>query len=166
MKFLLLLGLNLLFAAMPALGAYDANGVGLGAQEKDVKERYPSAYCRPLEWPSLAADRRCDDSRAELGGVKVRLTFYLKDDAVEAFEVRFDTRDLERMLGVLRAGYGAPASEGRESIEREGQPARSFYRALWKGRGERAMLSAELDQRRASMLVSRGDFEEEIYRVR
>jgi hypothetical protein len=40
------------------------------------------------------------------------------------------------------------------------------YKALWEGKGERAALVAQLDQRRASLLVSRGTFEEEIYKVR
>ena len=158
--------LLLVLVPSAAAAAYDANGVALGARESAVKEHFPSAHCRPLEWASLAADRRCDDSRVELGGVKVRVTFYLKKDAVEAFDVRFDTRDLERLLEVLRKSYGAPVSEGRENVEREGKPARRFYRALWQSGAERALLSAELTQRRASMLVSRGEFEREIYRVR
>lgn len=149
-----------------ANAAYDANGVALGAPESAVKARFPSAYCRPLEWTSLAADRRCDDSRASIGGVKARITFYLRQDAVEAFDVRFDTRDLERLLEVLRKSYGKPASEGREKLEREGKPAREFYRARWEERGAQAVLSAELEKRRAALLVYRGNFEEEIYRVR
>jgi hypothetical protein len=37
---------------------------------------------------------------------------------------------------------------------------------LWENAGERAVLTAQLEKRRASLLVSRGDFDEEIYRVR
>ena len=155
----------LLALAGPAW-AYDANGVALGAPESVVKERFPSAHCKPLEWESRAADRRCDDSRARLDGVKVRVTFYLKKDAVEAFDLRFDTRDLERMVEMLRKSYGAPEAEGKENVAREGKPPREFYRALWKEGRERAALSAELARRRASLVVSRGNFEEEIYRVR
>lgn len=155
-----------LFLSGTANAAFEANGVALGASEEAVKERFPSAHCRALEWSSLAADRRCDDSRASMGGVKVRITFYLKKDAVEAFDVRFDTGDLERLLEALRQSYGKPASEGKNKLEREGKPAREFYRARWAQGGAQAVLSAELAKRRSSLLVSRGDFEEEIYRVR
>jgi hypothetical protein len=37
---------------------------------------------------------------------------------------------------------------------------------LWEDGKQRAVLTAQLEKRRASMLVSRGNFEEEIYRVR
>ena len=146
--------------------AYEANGVGLGASEAQVRQKFPSAHCKALEWQSLAADRRCDDSRAEMEGVKVRVTFYLRKDAVQAFDVRFETRDLDKLLAVLRKSYGPPASEGKENVERDGKSRRVFYRALWKNRNDRAVLTAELSSRRGSMLASRGNFEEEIYRVR
>jgi hypothetical protein len=156
----------LLLLPLPALGIYEANGVTLGASEDDVKERFPSAHCKALEWLSLAADRRCDDSRASIGGVKARITFYLKKDAVEAFDVRFDTGDLERFVEALKKSFGKPASEGRRKVEREGKPAREFYRARWKQGGAQAELTAETDKRRGALLVYRGNFEEEIYRVR
>lgn len=155
----------LLFLSCRAL-AFDANGVALGDPESEVQKTYPSAHCQPLEWRSLAADRRCDDSRADFGGVKVRITFYLKEDAVEAFDVRFDTSELERLMDVLRKGYGKPAAEGRHKLEREGKPPREFFRVQWRQGGARASLSSEVGKRRSSMLVSRGNFEEEIYRVR
>ena len=148
--------------SLSASAAYEANGVALGASEEQVLQRFPSAHCRALEWRSLAADRRCDDSRAEIEGIKVRVTFYLKKDAVQAFDVRFETRDLDKLLGVVKKSYGEPESEGK----REGQNKKVFYRALWKNRNERAVLTAALDSRRGSLLASRGDFEEEIYRVR
>lgn len=157
---------GLLLLPLPALGVYEANGVPLGGSESSIKERFPSAHCKALEWPSLAADRRCDDSRASIGGVKARITFYLRKDAVEAFDVRFDSRDLERFVEVLKKSYGKPASEGRQKVEREGKPAREFYRAHWKQGGTQAELTAETDKRRGALLVYRGNFEEEIYRVR
>jgi hypothetical protein len=40
------------------------------------------------------------------------------------------------------------------------------YSVLWQGKGERAVLTAQMEKRRASIIVYRGDFEEEIYRVR
>ena len=163
MRWLLLAAL---LAPLSALASFEANGVALGEPEAEVRKSYPSAHCRPLEWESLAADRRCDDSRADFGGVKVRITFYLKNDAVEAFDVRFNTEDLERLMAVLRASYGKPTSEGREKVERPGKSPREFFRAQWRRGNAHASLSSEIGRRRSSMVVSRGNFDEEIYRVR
>jgi hypothetical protein len=163
MRWMLLIAL---LPPLPALASFEANGVALGEPEAEVRKSYPNAHCQPLEWESLAADRRCDDSRAELGGVRVRITFYLKKDAVEAFEARFDTRDLERFLEVLRASYGKPAAEGRHKLEREGKAPRELFRAQWKRGPARAALRSEAGNRRSTLFVSRGNFEEEIYRVR
>jgi hypothetical protein len=157
--------LALLFAMQSAL-AFDANGVKLGDREKDVRRAFQSAHCKALEWASRAADRRCDDARVAFGGVEVQATFYLKKDTVEAFDLRFDTRDLERLVAFLKTRYGAPTSETRDTIGRKDEKARQVYSVLWQGKGERAVLTAQLEKRRASMLVYRGDFEEEIYRVR
>ena len=154
-----------LLLALPASAAYDVNGVQLGASEREVKRVLPSAHCKPLEWKSKAADRRCDDSRVSFGGVEVRVTLYLRKDAVEAFDVRFDTKELERMIGFLKTRYGAPASENRDSYASKGKAARQVYKAAWEKDGERAVLTAQLEKRSASMLVSRGSFDEEIYRV-
>jgi hypothetical protein len=159
---LALLGLVFLGTA----NAFEANGIALGATEDAVKQGFPSAHCKALEWTSLAADRRCDDSRATVHGVKARITFYLKKDAVEAFDIRFDSRDLERLLEAAKKSYGKPVSEGRQKVERGNKPAREFYRAHWKEGKAQAVLSAETDKRRGSLLVYRGNFEEEIYRVR
>ena len=60
--------------------------------------------------------------------------------------------------------YGKPASEQRDTLG--DKKPRQVYKALWEGKGERAALVAQLDQRRGSLLVSRGNFEEEIYKVR
>ena len=43
---------------------------------------------------------------------------------------------------------------------------REFYRAQWKQGNAQAMLRAETGKRRGTLLVYRGNFEEEIYRVR
>ena len=161
-KTMLTLGLLL---ALPAAAAYDMNGVQLGASERDVKRALPSAHCKVLEWKSKAADRRCDDSRVSFGGVEVRVTLYLRKDAVEAFDVRFDTKELERLVGVLKSRYGAPASENRDTYGSKGKATRQVYKAAWEKDGERAVLTAQLEKRTASMLVSRGSFDEEIYRV-
>ena len=156
----------LLLLALPATAAFDVKGVQLGAAESDVKRALPSAHCKALEWQSKAADRRCDDSRVSFGGVEVRVTLYLRKDAVEAFDVRFDTKELERFVGFLKSRYGAPKSEGRDTYGSKGKAERQVYKAAWEKDGERAVLTAQLEKRSASMLVSRGDFDEEIYRVR
>jgi hypothetical protein len=147
--------LLLLLAALPALAAYDVNEVTLGASEKDIKARFPYARCRPLEWPTRAAERRCDDSRIQLGGIDASVTFYLKRDALEGFDVRFDKEQLERMVKFLRERYGKPLAEGPDPVKLE-----------WKDKDTHAVLTAEPKRRRASLFVSRGAFEEEIYKVR
>jgi len=146
------------------MAAFDANGVSLGASERKVKEVFPSVHCKALEWQSRAADRRCDGSRLDLGGVSVRITFYLRKDALEAFDVRFNTRELERFATFLKARYGAPRSDDEQTLRRADGSDRRLRRIAWEAKGERAVLSAPLEGRRSSLLVSRGDFEEEIYR--
>jgi hypothetical protein len=87
--------------------------------------------------------------------VDASVTFYLRRDAVEGFDVRFDRGELERVMEFLRKRYGAPVAKGPEPIKAE-----------WKDKAERAVLTAEQGRRRASLLVSRGTFEEELYKVR
>ena len=154
--FYLLLTPFILFFVGSAAAAYDINDVPLGASEKQIKQRFPHANCRALEWPSRAAERRCDDSRITFAGVEASVTFYLKRDAVEGFDVRFDQRELERVIKFMRPRYGEPAEEAA------GPP----LKVLWKQKNERAVLTSEQGRRRASLLVSRGTFEEEIYKVR
>ena len=157
--------LALLFLASPAAWAtYDANGVPLGASEKAIIGKFPSAYCRPLQWSSDAADRRCDDAKVVLGGVPGRITFYLKQDKVQAFDLRFESRDAERLVNFLRQRYGAPADETRETIE--GKAGGALYKVQWHKGEEQAVLTAQGDKRRGSIIVWRGNFEEEIYRIR
>ncbi len=164
MKRLLTLAATLL--AFPAFAALDVREVELGAKEREIRQKFPSAHCKALEWKSRAAERRCDDSRVSFGGVEVQVTFYLKKDALEAFDVRFDTKDLERFVAFPKTRYGAPKSEEKEVIPRGKDKPRQVYKALWENGKDRAVLTAQLEKRRASMLVSRGDFDEEIYRVR
>ena len=166
----LLAALLLLLAAGGAM-AYDLNGVALGGSENEVKKKFPSARCQALEWKSKAAERRCDDAKiAFAGGVAGRVTFYLKAGVVQAFDVRFETRELERVTTFLRKQYGAPLGEAYDTLERKGKNPRKFYKARWEkgsgARGERVVLIAELEKSRSSLLASRGDFEEEIYKVR
>jgi len=153
--------------ALPAAAAYDVKGIALGAQEKDIRKALPSAHCKALEWQSRAADRRCDDSRVAFGGIEVKVTFYLKKGVLEAFDLRFDTRELDRFVGFLKSRYGPPESESRDSFAKgKGKSSRDVHRVLWERGGERAVLTAQLEKSRAALLVYRGAFEEEIYRVR
>jgi hypothetical protein len=86
--------------------------------------------------------------------------------AFAALDVRFDTKDLERFVAFLKTRYGAPRSEQKDAYPRGKSEKRQVYKALWENGKDRAVLTAQLEKRRASMLVSRGDFDEEIYRVR
>ena len=105
MKKLLLVLLCL--TAGPTL-AYELNGIRLGGKETEVKKVYPSAHCKPLEWKTDAASRRCDDPRVSLGGVFARITVFLKADVIQGYELRFDTKDVERVKAALRTAWGAP----------------------------------------------------------
>src|SRR2546423_8085587 len=147
----------ILLLSAGALAAFDVNEVTLGASEKDIKARFPYANCRPLEWPTRAADRRCDDSRISFGGVDASVTFYLRRDAVEGFDVRFDKGQFERMSRFLAERYDKPAAENTSALGSTVE---------WKDKGERARLSVEHGRRRAALLVWRGAFEDEIYKVR
>ena len=155
-----------LLAALPAF-AFDVNSLKLGGREADVKKAHPSAHCRPLEWKSDAADRRCDDSRVSLGGVQVKVTAFLKADVIQAFDVRFDTRDLARVKEVLRARWGAPAAEATETISRgDKKKDRDVFKMRWEKGADRAILTSQLERRRSGVEISRGRFPDEIYRVR
>ena len=142
--------------SVPALAAFDVNGIGLGATEKQLQQKFPQANCRALEWPSQAADRRCDDSRLKLGFVNGSVTFYLKRGVVEGYDLRFDKRDIEAVKKVLVAREGQPVkvTEGDQTV------------IEWESGRERARLTAEKGRRRASVLVWRGAFEQEIYKIR
>ena len=163
MKKILLWSLCLL--AFPAL-AYDLNGISLGGREIDARKAMPSANCKALEWKSDAADRRCDDSKISLGGVEARITVFLKADAIQAMDLRFDTKDLDRVKEALRSRWGAPLAEATETISRKDKPDRKVFKMRWERGAERAVLSAQLEKKRATLEISRGTFPEEIYRVR
>jgi len=160
----------LLAAAGPicafAQSAYDVNGVRLGDNELAVKKAFPGIRCKPLEWKSEAADRRCDDPKIAFTGVESRITLYLRGDAVQGMDVRFDGSFVNSVADYLKRRYGAPLSEGREKIIRANQDERESYKVLWEQGKDKALLSALSTGKRASLSVSRGNFEEEIYRVR
>jgi hypothetical protein len=161
-----------LFAALafaaPLCAAYEVNGVALGANEAAVKRAFPSAYCKPLEWRSDAADRRCDDAKIAFAGVRARVVFYLRRDAVQAFTVRFDTRDRDKIAAYFRSRWGAATRETTESIPRKDKDKvpKQIYKVRWDKGNEHALLTAPLEQKRAALEVWRGTFAEEIYRVR
>jgi hypothetical protein len=151
------LALTLFLVSMPAAAAYDIKGVMLGATEKDVIRALPSAHCKALEWESRAADRRCDDSRAKLAGVEVRITVYLKADAAEAFDVRFDSRYAARFEKLAGERFAS------QPVRKEAEKVSTLQ---WRSGDAQALLSRQHGQRRASLLVWRGAFYDEIYRVR
>lgn len=159
--------LILALLALPgAAYGFDANGVKLGANEAAVKSAFPEAYCKPLEWKSQAADRRCDNSRIRFAGLSARITFYLKSNAVQAFDVRFQGSDFEAVAKTLKARYGKPAFEGHEKIRRRNGSEQDVYRLRWRRGNDRAAYSARVGERRSELLVWRGDFDVEIYRVK
>lgn len=163
MKPATLLALSALAAAATSAAAFDAAGIKLGDRESAVRRALPSAHCKPLEWASRAADRRCDDAKVAMAGTTVRATFYIKNDIVQAFDLRFHSRDAEQVASFLKTQFGPPVSETREAPA--DKPGRSVYKVLWEKGKERALLVSQSQSRRASVLVSRGDFEEEIYKV-
>jgi hypothetical protein len=156
--------LILLLAAAPAWG-FDANGVTLGASEAAVLERFPAARCKPMEWKTDAADRRCDDAPVRFGGADARMTFFLKKDSVQAFDVRLEEKDLRGVAEYLRQRYGRPEAEGNETFQRRGD-ARSVYKLRWVKGQDRAVLSSMAGRRRVDLNVWRGNFDTEIYRIK
>lgn len=164
-KWGLSLFLPFLLLSLPAWG-FDVNGVTLGADEAAVRKAFPSVRCRELEWKTKAAERRCDDAKIVFGGAPARITLYLKADRVQAFDVRLDERDLERVTAFLKQYYGKPLAETREKVERREGEAREIYKVRWEKGGQRALLTSQLKQRRVDLSVWQGNFDEEIYRVR
>jgi len=144
---------------------FDANGVALGASEADVLKHFPTAHCKAMEWRTAAADRRCDDAPVRLGEVEVRISFFLKADAVQAFDVRFETSKLERMSQYLKEHYGPPDEEAREKLERRGT-VREIYRLRWARGTDQAVLTSQQGRRRVELNVWRGKFDTEVYRFK
>jgi hypothetical protein len=157
--------LPLFFLTPPAL-AFDLGGIALGGKEIDVKKAMPATNCKALEWKSDAADRRCDDARVPVGGVETRTTVFLKAGVIQAYDVRFDIKDLERMKAHLKARWGAPLAEATDVIARRDAKDRQVFKMRWEKGAERAILTAQLEKKRATLEVSRGNFPEEIYRVK
>jgi len=160
-----LVAVALLLAAFPVV-AFEVDGVGIGASEARVRGTFPSAYCKPLEWQSPVAERRCDDGKIFFQGVEARITFFLRNDAVQGFNIRFAASDRARVMEALKSRWGPPASEARDLIQRKGQSDREVYKTTWAKAGDRATLIWRPDHKRCWLMVSRGDFAERIYRAR
>jgi hypothetical protein len=160
----LLLALGLLLSTLAS--AYEINGVKPGGKELDVKKAFPSAHCKPLEWKSDAADRRCDDAKISLGGVEAKITVYFKAGLIQAYDLSFDVKDLEQVKTHLRSRWGAPLAEATEVIARGDKPDRKLFKMRWEQGAERAILTAQMEKKRANLEVSRGNFADEIYRVK
>ena len=143
--------LSVLVLAAPAAFGYELNGVPLRGRENQVKKAFPSAYCKPLEWKTGAADRRCDDGQIAFGGVRAKITFYLRGDAVQAFDIRFDTKDRDRIASHLKSRWGAPLAEAVETISRKDKEDRRVYKVRWEKGNEHAVLTAQLERKRASL---------------
>lgn len=160
------LALALALAAVVPAHAFDANGVKLGAREAEVKKVFPSAHCKALEWKTDAADRRCDDARISFGGAQARVTLYLKADAVRAFDVRFEAKDIDLVKAHLKFAYGPPLSEATEVIARANKSERKLFKMRWEKGADRAVLTAPEQSKRAGLEVWRGNFDTEVYRVK
>jgi len=165
MRFLLAIPLCALSSA--AL-AFDVNGVALGGKELDVKKAFPSVHCKELEWRTDAADRRCDDAHIALGGVEAKVTFYLKADVIRGFDLRFDIKDLEKVKATLASRWGKPLTQVTETIgaRKKDQKDRQVFKMRWEKAGERAILVAQLEKKRATVEAERGNFFNEIYKVK
>ena len=163
---LLLSALLLVLAAGPARAAFDLNGVALGGAEADVMRAFPSARCKALEWKSDAADRRCDDGKIVVAGAQAKITVYLKRDSIQGFDLRFDVKDQDRLAAHFKARWGKPASEGRNKIYRDGKELREVYKVAWQQAQDRVVLTSLSTGKRGSLSAARGNFEEEIYRVK
>jgi hypothetical protein len=155
----------LLILPLP-VAAYDLNGVGLGGNELSVKKTHPSVRCKPLEWKSDAADRRCDDAQISVDGVQARLTVYLKADVIQAFDLRCEIKDLDRMKKALQGRWGAPLGENTEVFSKKDKPDRKVFKMRWEKGADLAILTAQMDKKNVSVEVSRGSFPTEIYRIR
>ena len=160
----------LAFFVFPAIG-YDVNGVQLGGKEIDVKKAFPSVHCKELEWRTDAADRRCDDARIPLGGKdgpEAKVTFYLKAGVIRGFDLRFDIKDLQKVAVLLRKRWGTPVAELTETIgaRNKDQKDRQVHKMRWEKGEDKAILTAQLEKKRASVEVERGNFFREVYKVK
>ncbi len=78
--------------------------------------------------------------------------------------MRFDSGNLNPVADFLKRRYGKPVSEAREKIVRKGKEEREVFKILWEQGADKALLTSLSTGKRAALSVSRGDFDEEIYR--
>jgi len=69
-------------------------------------------------------------------------------------------------VAYLKQRWGAPLAEGREKIVRKNQEERESYKVRWEKGHDRALLSSLSSGGRVNLSISRGNFDEEIYRVK
>ena len=94
------------------------------------------------------------------------MTVYLKSDSVQGFDVRFDTGLIEVVAANLKKRYGAPVSESKDTLLNKNKEARLVYKVLWEQGADRAVLSSLSTGKRGWLSVSRGNFDDAIYRIR
>ena len=105
------------------------------------------------------------ENSRKFGGAEARITFYLDKDAVQAFDLRFEARDLQRVAQFLRAHYGAPETQGRQKIEHFGK-TRELYKMRWRDGADQAVLTSQIGHSRFDLNVWRGDFDSAVYRIK
>jgi hypothetical protein len=95
------------------------------------------------------------------------VTFYLKAGVIQAFDLRFDIKDLDKVKAHLRARWGAPLAETTEVIaKRDSKEDRKVFKMRWEKGADHALLSAQLEKKRANVEVGRGNFFDEVYKVK
>ena len=85
---------------------------------------------------------------------------------MQGFDVRFDTVQLETVTAYLKTRYGKPVSESKDTILNKNREAREVFKVLWEQGADKAMLSSISTGKRAALSVSRGNFDDAIYRIR
>ena len=151
--------------------AFDVNGVAVGGKELDVKKAFPSVHCKELEWRTDAADRRCDDAKIALGGPggpEAKVTFYLKAGVIRAYDLRFDIKELAKVKEALTKRWGKPLAEVTETIgaREKDKKDRQVFKMRWEKGEDKAILSAQLEKKRANVEVARGNFFNDVYKIK
>ncbi len=151
------------------LDAIDTKGIEVSAEQKVDFLTLRATYALTdatvdASRAAAALDGRRPAQIAKHGGsVSLRSN---TTDAVQGFDVRFDNAHLDPVTDYLKRRWGKPFSEGRETISRKNQDPRESYKVLWEHGKDRVLLSSLSTGKRVSLSGSRGNFEEEIYRVK
>jgi hypothetical protein len=66
----------------------------------------------------------------------------------------------------LRARWGEPLGEATETIAKKDKQDRKVFKMRWEKGADRAILTGQLEKKRAGLEISRGNFPDVIYRVR